>query len=115
MSGQSVAGAEAEAEEYQAQTEHEGHGHPSDRSYVGIAVVLAALTALEVVSFYLEEQLGGFLVPALMVMMVIKFVLVVAWFMHLRFDGKLFPRVFASGLVLAIGVYVIALTTLRFW
>ncbi|HWH34134.1 MAG TPA: cytochrome C oxidase subunit IV family protein [Acidimicrobiales bacterium] len=107
--------AEAAAEEYQAQTEHEGHDHPSERSYVVIAIVLALLTALEVATFYVEEQLGGLLVPSLMVMMVVKFFLVVAWFMHLRFDGRLFTRVFVSGLVLAVGVYAVALTTFRFW
>ncbi len=107
--------AKAQADEHVAQTEDEGHAHPSDRSYVGIAVILAALTALEVVSYYVEEQLGGLLVPALMAMMVVKFVLVVAWFMHLRFDSNLFTRVFVSGLVLAIGVYAVALTTFRFF
>lgn len=107
--------AKAAAEEYQAQTEHEGHDHPSERSYVAIAVILAVLTALEVATYYVEEQLGGLLVPALMVMMVIKFVLVVAWFMHLRFDSNLFTRVFVSGLVLAVGVYAATLLTFRFF
>jgi len=107
--------AQARADEHAAQTEDEGHAHPSDRSYVGIAVVLAALTALEVATYYVEEQLGGLLVPALMVMMVVKFALVVAWFMHLRFDSNLFTRVFVSGLVLAVGVYAAALLTFRFF
>ena len=105
----------AAAEEHEAQTEHEGRAHPSDRNYVVIALILAVLTALEVVSFYIEEQLGAFLVPALVTMMIVKFVMVVAWFMHLRFDSNLFTRVFVSGLMLAIGVYVITLTTFRFW
>lgn len=113
MSDQAVA--QARADEHAAQTEDEGHAHPSDRSYVGIAVVLAALTALEVATYYVEEQLGGFLVPALMVMMVVKFALVVAWFMHLRFDSNLFTRVFVSGLVLAVSVYAAALLTFRFF
>jgi cytochrome c oxidase subunit 4 len=105
---------EAQAE-HDAQTEHEGHDHPSDRSYVGIALILAVLTALEVASFYVEDQLGALLVPALVIMMIVKFVLVVAWFMHLRFDSNLFTRVFVSGLVLAVGVYAATLTTFRFW
>ena len=103
------------AKEYEAQTEHEGRAHPSDRSYVGIAVILALLTALEVATYYVEEQLGGFLVPALMLMMVVKFAMVVMWFMHLRFDSNLFTRMFVSGLFLAIGVYAVALTTFRFF
>ena len=107
--------APATAGEHESQIDHDGPGHPSDRSYVGIAVILAALTALEVATFYVEEQLGGLLVPALMVMMVVKFAMVVMWFMHLRFDANLFTRVFVSGLVLAIGVYAATLTTFRFW
>jgi cytochrome c oxidase subunit 4 len=107
--------AKALSDEHQAQTEDEGHAHPSDRSYVGIAVILALLTALEVATYYVEEQLGGFLVPALIVMMVVKFGLVVAWFMHLRFDANLFTRVFVSGLFLAIGVYAATLTTFKFF
>ncbi len=102
-------------EEHQAQTEHEGRAHPSDRSYVGIALILAVLTALEVASFYVEEQLGALLVPVLVIMMIVKFAMVVAWFMHLRFDSNLFTRVFVSGLVLAIAVYAGTLTTFRFW
>ncbi len=113
MSSETVA--RAEHEEYQAQTEHGAHDHPSDRSYVGIALILALLTAAEVASFYLEGQLGGVLVPALITMMIVKFVLVVAWFMHLRFDSNLFTRVFVSGLFLAIGVYIVALTTFEFF
>jgi len=105
----------AAAEEHEAQTEHEGRAHPSDRNYVVIALILAVLTALEVATYYVEEQLGGFLVPALMVMMVVKFAMVVMWFMHLRFDSNLFTRMFVSGLVLAIGVYVVALTTFQFF
>ena len=113
MSNETVAS--AAAEEYQASTEQEGHGHPSDRSYVAIAVILAVITAAEVATFYFEEQLGGLLVPSLMVMMVVKFAMVVAWFMHLRFDSNLFTRVFVSGLILAVGVYVAALMTFKFF
>jgi hypothetical protein len=35
--------------------------------------------------------------------------------MHLRFDSNLFTRMFVSGLVLAIGVYLVALATFRFF
>ncbi len=102
-------------EEYQAETEHQGRAHPSDRSYVGIALILAVLTALEVASFYVEDQLGALLVPVLVIMMIVKFAMVVAWFMHLRFDSNLFTRVFVSGLLLAVAVYAGTLTIFRFW
>ena len=50
-----------------------------------------------------------------MVMMGVKFFLVAAWFMHLRFDSSLFTKFFVGGLVLATGVYMIALTAFEFW
>ena len=96
--------------------DHAGHaGHPGEREYVTIALILALITAAEVATYYFEEQLGGALVPALMIMMVVKFVMVVMWFMHLKFDSRLFSRVFTAGLLLAIGVYVAALATFRFF
>ncbi|MDP8954744.1 MAG: cytochrome C oxidase subunit IV family protein [Actinomycetota bacterium] len=113
MSDETLAG--EVQDEYQAETEHEGRAHPSDRSYVGIALILAVLTALEVASFYVEQQLGALLVPVLVIMMIVKFAMVVAWFMHLRFDSNLFTRVFVSGLLLAVAVYAGTLTIFRFW
>lgn len=107
--------ATARPEEHDAQLGHEGPGHPSDRSYVGIALILAVLTAAEVATFYFEEELGGLLIPSLIVMMIVKFFLVIMWFMHLRFDHNLFTRVFVSGLVLAVGVYLVMLTTFKFF
>jgi cytochrome c oxidase subunit 4 len=71
------------------------------------------LTALEVLASYVDT--GPFLVPLLMVMMTIKFLVVVFWFMHLRFDNKLFRRLFFTGLVLAVFVYLVAMATFRFF
>jgi len=106
---------EPEADEAAEQHE-EGHAHPSDWAYVKIAVVLAAITALEVFTYF-ETVLdwGVALVPSLIFMMVVKFYLVATWFMHLRFDNKLFGRMFTAGLVLAVGVYLVTLTVFEFW
>ncbi len=92
-----------------------GHAHPSDRSYVGIALILAVITAAEVATFYLEDELGSALVPILLVMMVVKFAMVAGWFMHLRFDSNLFTRLFVTGIVLAVGVYMAVLATFEFF
>jgi cytochrome c oxidase subunit 4 len=91
---------------------HERH-HPSDGTYVMVALFLAILTALEVATYYVD--LGRLLVPVLIVMMVVKFAVVAAWFMHLRFDSTLFRRVFVAGILLAVSVYVAALATFRFF
>ena len=39
-----------------------------------------------------------------------KFIVVVAFFMHLRFDKNLLTLVFSSGFVIAIAVFMILLT-----
>ena len=91
----------------------EGHAHPTDALYVKVALILAALTALEVSTYYVD--FGPLFLPVLLILMAVKFVIVVLFFMHLRFDSKLFGRVFWSGLLLALSVYVAALTSFEFW
>lgn len=114
MSTETVEQAHREGHE-PAATHDETHDHPSDGKYIQIALILAAITAAEVVTFYVEDQIGSLLVPVLLVMMVVKFVIVAAWFMHLRFDSNLFTRIFVSGVLLATAVYVGFLTTFEFF
>jgi cytochrome c oxidase subunit 4 len=91
---------------------HTGHG-PSDGMYVRVALFLALLTALEVSTYYVD--FGPLFLPVLLILMVIKFVMVVLFFMHLRFDSKMFGRLFWSGLILAVAVYIGTLTSFEFW
>jgi cytochrome c oxidase subunit 4 len=86
--------------------EEEGRSHPGVIQYVEIGVILAVLTAAEVSMFIYREPLGrAITTPALLVLTVIKFMLVVLWFMHLRFDHKMFRRVFFFGVALATIVF----------
>ena len=85
----------------------------STRGYIVIALILAAITALEVSTYYVD--FGPVFLPSLLIMMVIKFVMVVSYFMHLKFDNKIFSWLFYAGLFLAIGVYVTALATFQFF
>ena len=88
--------------------------HPHDDSlYIKIALILGAITAAEVMTFYVDT--GPFKVPLLVVMMITKFSIVALYFMHLKYDSNLFTRVFVSGILLAVGVYMIALTSLLVW
>src|SRR5690349_7485712 len=66
------------------------HAHPGGREYVTIAVILAAVTGIEVAIYYIKEQVGQAFVPILLVLSAFKFAMVVLWFMHLRFDNRLF-------------------------
>ena len=84
-------------------------GHPGPRQYVAVAIVLAVATAIEVGLYYLNLP-HALLATLLLFFAVIKFSLVALWFMHLRFDSRIFQRLFVTGLILAMTVYLVVLT-----
>ncbi len=79
--------------------------HPGPKQYIGIALVLTAITMIEVAVYYVEA-LKPALVPILLVLSSVKFALVVMFYMHLKFDHPLFRALFVGGLWLAISVVV---------
>lgn len=85
--------------------------HPGPASYVKIAVVLALVTIVEVGAYYVTALPRAVFSAALLVMMAVKFSLVALWFMHLRFDSRLYRRLFVAGLILALAIYTIVLLT----
>jgi cytochrome c oxidase subunit IV len=96
---------------YEPPGPHDAHAHPSPLKYVGVAMILAFVTALEVGLYYLDLP-DKLLVALLMGLAFIKFSMVAAYFMHLKFDGRLLRRLFVTGIVLAMAVYTVALLTL---
>jgi len=58
------------------------------------------ITAVEVAVFYIPA-LSPVLVPVLLVLSATKFLLVVMFFMHLRFDSMVYMGLFLAGLLLA--------------
>lgn len=91
----------------------EEHGH-SDSLYYKVAAILFVLTAIEIALPAVIDD-GRIYGPGLIVLMGIKFFLVASFFMHLRFDNKLFGRFFYFGLVLAVIVYLAALSSMVYW
>ncbi len=83
------------------------HAHPPATVYIQIAVVLAAITGAEVAVYYLDT-IKSLLVPILLALSALKFTLVVAFYMHLRFDNKVFRNLFLFGLFVA-GSIIVAL------
>jgi len=73
--------------------------HPTPRDYVLIAVILFAITAAEVAVTYVDA-LDSARAPMLIVMSAAKFLLVVGWYMHLRFDRPAYRNLFLIGLLL---------------
>ena len=94
----------------EAHAEHELHEHPSDAQYIKIALILAVVTAVEVALYYWSLP-GASNNVALLVLALIKFVMVVGYFMHLKFDNPILRRVFTFGFLLAFIVYAAALST----
>lgn len=89
---------------------HSEPTHPPIRTYLVIAAVLAVITSVEVAVFYIT-WLARFLVPILVVLSAAKFALVVMFFMHLRFDSRVFTGLFVGPLVIAVSI-VLALMAL---
>jgi cytochrome c oxidase subunit 4 len=83
--------------------------HPSPKKYVQIAIVLGVLTALEVTLYYVEDLVGVFTDRLLIFLAVSKYVIVVGWFMHLRFENKMVNRFFAGGMILALILFTIVM------
>jgi cytochrome c oxidase subunit IV len=100
-----------------AEHDHEAHqhAHPSDATYIKVGIFLGVLTAIEVGTYFLQDPSTAVLVAVLFPLMIIKFAVVAGAFMHLRFDNPIFRRVFVFGLLLAVAVYLVALTTMEFW
>jgi cytochrome c oxidase subunit 4 len=84
--------------------------HPTPITYILIAVILTVITAVEVAVVFMEG-LKPLLVPILLVLSAAKFVIVVGFYMHLKFDARLYTTMFAGGFLLAVAV-LLALVTL---
>ncbi len=110
--GPKVDAARARMEAAWAPTDIAAHeGHPSPSQYITIGLILGVVTAAEVAVYYVDA-LEGALLGILMVLSAMKFILVALWFMHLRFDNRLFSLLFSSGVVLAVLLFIVVLSTL---
>lgn len=83
---------------------HADHGHDSSKFqiYVNIAMLLAVITGVEIVGIYLPFA-KWIIITALVVLSVVKFMYVIFYFMHLRWDKPFCTIMFFIGLVLATG------------
>ena len=97
---------QAPAGESTTPVEHDTE-HPSPRQYVNIALVLGLLTALEVSTYFID--FGVIAIPMLVFLMIVKFVYVAGYFMHLKYDTKVFSRLMYGGLFLALSLYSLAI------
>ena len=98
---------------HQAVAEAHERPHPTGFVYVMLAVFLAVITSIEVAVYYIHA-LRPALAPILIVLSATKFATVAAFYMHLRFDGKLFTYIFGGGLLLAACLVTAIMLLLQF-
>src|SRR5688572_33339290 len=71
------------------------HAHPTWKQYRWVALILTVITALEVWAYYIPSLVASpFFVPLLLIMSAVKFIIVVMFYMHLKYDHRLFKALF---------------------
>ena len=88
------------------------HAHPTIRTYVIVFAILTVITIVEVAAYYVPGfPQSPVFVPALLIMSAVKFAIVVMFYMHLKYDHKLFRALFTGPLAIAF-VTILALLLL---
>ena len=83
-------------------TEQE-HYHPSWKEYRWVALWLTLITVAEVWGYYIPAFVASrAFVPLLLIMSAVKFAIVVMFYMHLKYDHKLFRALFTGPLMIAV-------------
>ena len=84
-------------------TKHAAHAHPSGATYLKVAAILTIITVVEVWAYYIPSLVQSrIFVPLLLVLSAAKFAIVVLFYMHLKYDHRLFRALFTGPLLVAI-------------
>lgn len=85
----------------------EVHEHPTWHTYKWVALILTVITIMEVWVYYIPAFVASRLfVPVLLIMSAVKFAIVVLFYMHLKYDHKLFRALFTGPLIIAMTTIV---------
>jgi cytochrome c oxidase subunit 4 len=81
---------------------HDQHAHPvgATKAYWIIGILLILITVIEVSAYFYEDFYGALAVPVVLLVSAIKFILVVMFYMHLKYDSKIFSGIFLFPLAL---------------
>ena len=83
--------------------EAHAHAHPTWATYKWVALILTVITIVEVWVYYIPAFVASRLfVPSLLIMSAVKFVIVVLFYMHLKYDHRLFRALFTGPLMIAV-------------
>jgi len=82
---------------------HDAHAHPTWKQYKWVALILTLITVVEVWIYYIPSFVASKLfVPSLLIMSAVKFAIVVMFYMHLKYDHRLFRALFTGPLIIAV-------------
>ena len=84
----------------------EVHEHPTWKEYKWVALILTLITVVEVWIYYTPFSKTPLFVPTLLIMSVAKFTIVVMFYMHLKYDHKLFRALFTGPLTIAMATLI---------
>jgi cytochrome c oxidase subunit 4 len=91
------------------------HAHPGAATYVPVAIILAVITITEVAVYYIQWLHDvGLIIPVLIILSICKFLLVIGYFMHLKFDNKLFTYIFGFGLIIGLSIVLSLMAVFHF-
>ena len=83
--------------------------HPSWKTYVIVGIILTVITAVEVAAYYTPAwEQSRIYVPSMLFLSTLKFVIVVMFYMHLKYDHKIFRALFPGPFIVA-GLTLVAL------
>lgn len=82
--------------------DHAHEDHPTWSTYWKVALFLTIITVVEVWAYYIPSFVSSaYFVPSLLIMSGVKFFTVVAYYMHLKYDHKIFRALFTGPLMVA--------------
>ena len=85
----------------------EVHEHPTWKQYKWVALILTVITVVEVWAYYVPSFVASpAFVPVLLIMSALKFFIVVAFYMHLKYDHRLFRALFTGPLMIAMATLI---------
>ena len=84
----------------------EMHEHPTWKEYKWVALILTVITVIEVYVYYTPFSKSALFVPVLLIMSAVKFAIVVLFYMHLKYDHKLFKALFTGPLMIAMATLI---------
>lgn len=92
----------AETQQKPGAPDHIVEEHKKYFTFFNLSIALIAITGIELVIIYVPIN-KWFVLSSLVVLSTVKFIGVIWWFMHLRWDRALCTIIFLIGLVLATG------------